>query len=68
MAWRNTLYRTSLVLGLVALLLTLWGGTHLQHLIDDQGSRHIGETVVALALGLIAFSASWYGARVVSRP
>ena len=68
MAWRNMLYRTSLVLGLVALALTLWGGTHIQHLINDEGSRHVGETVVALALGLIAFSASWYGARVVSKP
>ncbi len=68
MAWRNMLYRTSLVLGLVALALTLWGGTHIQHLINDEGSRHVGETAFALALGLIAFSASWYGARVVSKP
>lgn len=68
MAWRNTMYRASLGLGLAALVLTLWGGMHLQHLLDDEGSRHFGETVVALVLGLIAFAGSWYGARVVSKP
>ena len=68
MAWRKTLYRTSLILGLISLLLALWGGMHLQHLIDEEGSRHVGETVVALALGLIAFIGCWYGARVVSKP
>ena len=35
MNWRSVLHRTSLILGLISLLLALWGGTHLQHLLDD---------------------------------
>ena len=64
MNWRSVLQRTNLILGLVSLVLAVWGGTHLQHLIDDAGSRHAGETVVALVLALLAFVACRYGARI----
>ena len=63
MTLRNVLYRTSLILGLISLALAVWGGVHLQHLIDDEGNRHVGETVVALVIALLVFVASWYGAR-----
>ena len=63
MNWRNFLRRTSLILGLISLALALWAGIHLQHLIDDTGSRHAGETVVMLALAVLVFGACWYGAR-----
>jgi len=63
MNWRGVLQRTSLILGLISLVLALWGGVHLQHLLDDAGNRHVGETVVALVLALLVFVASWYGAR-----
>ena len=61
---RNVLRRTSLILGLIALVLALWGGMHLQHLLDDAGNRHAGETVVALVIALLVFAACWYGARI----
>ncbi len=64
MQWRNVLQRTNLILGLLALAMALWGGTHLQHLLDDAGSRHIGESVVALLLALLLFAASRYGAQL----
>ena len=64
MNWRNVLYRTSLILGLVSLILALWSGMHLQHLLDDAGNRHAGETVVALVIALLVFLACWYGARL----
>ena len=64
MTWRNLLRRTSLILGLISLLLALWGGTHLQHLLDDGGNRHVGETVVALVIALLVFGAGRYGARL----
>ena len=64
MTWRNVLHRTSLILGLISLGLALWGGTHLQHLLDDDGNRHAGETVVALVIALLVFAASRYGARI----
>ncbi len=64
MNWRNVLHRTNLILGIISLGLALWGGVHLQHLIDDLGSRHAGEAVVAIVLSLLLFGASWYGARV----
>ncbi len=64
MNWRNVLHRTNLILGIISLGLALWGGVHLQHLIDDLGSRHAGEAVVAVVLSLLVFGASWYGARV----
>jgi high-affinity Fe2+/Pb2+ permease len=56
---RNRILRlSSLALGLLSLALALGGGIHLQHLIDDGGSRHLGETLVfiILALGLFAGS------------
>ena len=62
MHWRDMLNRASLILGLVALGLSIWGGMHLQHLIDDKGNRHLGETVVLLVLALLVFTGSWYGA------
>ncbi len=64
MTLRNVLYRTSLILGLISLALVLWGGVHLQHLLDDAGNRHAGETVGALVLALLVFAACWYGARL----
>ena len=64
MIWRNVLHRTSLILGLISLGLALWGGIHLQHLLDDAGNRHAGETVVALVIALLVFIACWYGARL----
>ena len=64
MTWSNVLHRTSLILGLISLVLALWGGMHLQHLLDDAGNRHAGETVVALVLALLVFAACRYGARL----
>ena len=66
MNWRNVLRRTNLILVLIALALALWGGMHLQHLLDDAGNRHAGETVVALVLSLLAFAAGWYGVHLKS--
>jgi len=64
MNWRGVLHRTNLILGLISLVLALWGGVHLQHLLDDGGIRHVGETVVALVLALLVFAACRYGARL----
>jgi len=61
---RGVLQRTNLALGLVSLVLALWAGTHLQHLLDDAGNRHSGETVVALVLALLVFAAGRYGSRL----
>ena len=63
MPWRDLLKRTSLILGLISLGLALWGGIHIQHLIDDQGNRYLGETVVLLVLALLVFAGCWYGTR-----
>ena len=63
MNWPTILQRTSLVLGLISLGLALWGGVHLQHLLDDGGGRHLGEVLVFVILALVLFSASQYGAR-----
>ena len=54
----RTLLLTSLALGLISLMVALLAGIHLQHLIDNGGGRHLGETVVLvlLALGLFAGS------------
>ena len=68
MTWRNVLHRTSLILGLMSLLLALWAGVHLQHLLDDEGNRHAGETVVALVIALLVFVACWFGARLQTKP
>ena len=59
---RNLMKRTNLALGLIGLAMALWGGMHLQHMLDDLGSRHNGETVVALVLALLFFLAGRYGA------
>ena len=64
MTWRNVLRRTSLILGLISLALALLAGTHLQHLIDDAGNRHAGETVATLVIALLVFGAAWFGARL----
>jgi predicted membrane-bound spermidine synthase len=63
MNWRDILHRTNLALGLISLVVALWAGVHLQHLLDDAGSRHSGETIVAIVLALLVFAASRYGAR-----
>ena len=63
MDWPTILQRTSLLLGLISLGLALWGGTHLQHLLDDGGGRHLGEVLTFVILALVFFSASQYGAR-----
>ena len=68
MTWRNVLYRTSLILGLISLVLALLGGIHLQHLIDDEGDRHAGETAVLLVIALLVFVAGWVGARLETKP
>lgn len=68
MTLRNALHRTSLILGLISLGLALWGGIHLQHLIDDGGNRHVGETVVLLVIALLVFVACWIGARLETKP
>ena len=67
MTWRDVLQRTSLILGLVSLILALLGGMHLQHLLDDAGNRHAGETVVALVIALLVFAACWFGARLQTK-
>ena len=61
---RKVLRRTSLILGIISLGLALWGGMHLQHLIDDAGNRHAGETVVTLVIELLVFAGCWIGARL----
>ena len=55
---KRTQLLTSLTLGLISLTVALWGGIHLQHLINNGGGRHLGETValIVLALGLYAGS------------
>ena len=48
----------SLVLGLMSLAVAILGGMHLQHLVDDGGGRHLGETVVLIVLALGLFAGS----------
>ncbi len=67
MTWRSVLHRTSLILGLISLVLALLAGTHLQHLLDDEGNRHAGETAVTLIIALLVFVAGWYGARLETK-
>ena len=55
---KHILRLTSLALGLIALTLALWGGIHLQHLINDGGGRHLGETVVLIVLAFGLFAGS----------
>ena len=47
-----------LVLGLMSLAVAILGGMHLQHLVDDGGGRHLGETVVLIVLALGLFAGS----------
>ena len=54
----RTLLLTSLALGLISLIMALLGGIHLQHLINNGGGRHLGETVVLIALALGLFAGS----------
>jgi len=54
----RTLRLTSLVLRLISLAVALWGGIHLQHLINNGGGRHLGETVVFIVLALGLFTGS----------
>ena len=60
---RVLLQRTSLLLGLIALVLALFSGIHLQHILDDGGGRHPGEFAVGIVLALLVFAGSWRGAR-----
>ena len=55
---KHILRLTSLALGLISLTLALWGGIHLQHLINNGGGRHLGETVVLIVLALGLYAAS----------
>ena len=55
-----TLRITSMVLGLISLAVALWAGIHLQHLINDGGGRHLGETVVLIVLALGLFMGSMW--------
>ncbi len=55
---KHILRLTSLALGLISLTLALWGGIHLQHLINNGGGRHLGETVVLIVLALGLFAGS----------
>ena len=55
---KHILRLTSLALGLISLTLALWGGTHLQHLINNGGGRHLGEPVVLIGLALGLFAGS----------
>jgi len=55
---KRTLLLTSLTLGLISLVVALWGGIHLQHLINNGGSRHLGEAVVLIVLALGLFAGS----------
>ena len=54
----HKLLLTSLVLGLMSLAVAILGGMHLQHLVDDGGGRHLGETVVLIVLALGLFAGS----------
>ena len=55
---------TSLALGLISLMVAVLGGVHLQHIIDSGGlsahgsGRHLGETLVLIALALGLFAGS----------
>ena len=46
MNWRELLRRGSLLLGLASLIIALWAGMHLQHLLDNPGGRHAGGDAV----------------------
>ena len=61
MKWREFLRRASLILGLISLVFAILAGMHAQHLLDNAGNRHIGETLVVIALALMVFAGSRYG-------
>ena len=61
MKWREILRRASLILGLISLVFAILAGMHAQHLLDNAGNRHIGETLVVIALALLVFAGSRYG-------
>ena len=46
------------LLGLMSLILAILAGMHLQHIVDDGGGRHFGETIVLLVLALGLFVGS----------
>ena len=46
------------LLGLMSLILAILAGMHLQHIVDDGGGRHFGETIVLLVLSLGLFVGS----------
>ena len=54
---------TSLVLGLISLTVALLAGIHLQHLIDDGASRHLGEAIILIILALGLFAGSVWACR-----
>lgn len=60
---RSVLQRFGLILGFISLAFAVWSGMHIQHLLDDGGSRHIGETLVTIILTLAAFAGNWFGTR-----
>ena len=60
---KRALLLTSLTLGLTSLIVALWGGIHLQHLINTGGGRHLGETVVLIVLALGLFAGSVWACR-----
>ena len=47
-----------ILLGLMSLILAILGGMHLQHIVDDGGGRHLGETIVLLVLAVGLFVGS----------
>lgn len=63
MNWQGFLKRTSITLAVISLALALYGGVHLQHLVNDEGGRHAGEFIVLLALAILSLAASLYGSR-----
>jgi predicted membrane-bound spermidine synthase len=63
MNWHVWLRRTSLVTGLISLVLAVLTGMHLQHLLDVGSAQHIGESVGLGVHTLVFFGASSFGAR-----
>ncbi len=57
------LRRTSLVTGLISLVLAVLTGMHLQHLLDVGAAQHMAESVVLGVHTLVFFVASRFGAR-----
>ena len=47
-----------ILLGLMSLILAILCGMHLQHIVDDGGGRHFGETIVLLVLAVGLFLGS----------